>query len=231
MTETATQEQILIPLRELYRQDIDNRKLIAEYANNFKQRGVFLRTEADFLLKRLSTHQIDSPSLPVKLLTVELVPSTCWFSNVRDHVSKATWDKLRKATYTQANYHCEVCGGRGHKHPVECHEIWHYDDQNYIQTLEGLTALCPSCHQVKHIGLAGLRGRGEEAEAHLAKVNSWSSAQTEAYLATVWETWHQRSRHDWQLNLDWLKRYDLHLTSKRALRVPLPQIYYKNQSP
>ena len=215
MTEKATQEQILIPLRELYRRDTNHRKSIALYANNFKQRGVFLRTEADFLNLRLSIHNLDSPPLPVKLLTVELVPSTCWFSNVRDHVSKSTWDKLRKATYKQANYHCQVCGGRGHKHPVECHEIWDYDDQKYIQTLEGLTALCPSCHQVKHIGLAGLKGQGKKAEAHLAKVNGWSPEQTDAYLETVWETWHKRSSHDWQLNLDWLKRYDIHATSKR----------------
>ncbi len=215
MNEIATQEQVLSPLRELYRRDTNHRKLIAEYANNFKQRGLFLRNEVDFLNLRLSLHKINSPPLPVKLLTVELVPSTCWFSNVRDHVSKPTWDKLRKATYKQANYRCEVCGGRGHKHPVECHEIWDYDDQKYIQTLEGLTALCPSCHQVKHIGLAGLKGQGQKAEAHLAQVNGWSSEQTDAYLETVWETWHKRSRHDWSLNLDWLSRYNIHITSKR----------------
>ncbi len=215
MSKINRQEEILVPLRELYRRDLDHRKVIAEYANNFKQRGVFLRKEADFLNLRLSNQHINSPPLPVKLLTIELVPSTCWFSNVRDHVSKSTWDKLRKTTYKQANYRCEVCGGRGHKHPVECHEIWDYHDQKYIQTLKGLTALCPSCHQVKHIGLAGLRGQGEQAEAHLAKVNNWSSEETDAYLETVWETWHKRSSHDWKLNLDWLKRYGIHVTSKR----------------
>ena len=213
---TTTQEPILIPLRELYRREDNNhRQLIAEYANNFKQRGVFLRREADFLIERLSLHHINSPRLPVKLLTVELVPSSCWFSNVRDHVSKSIWDKLRKATYKQANYRCEVCGGRGHKHPVECHEIWHYDDLNYIQTLEGLTALCPSCHQVKHIGLAGLQGHGEKAEAHLAKINGWSRQQTEAYLETVWETWHKRSSHDWHLNFDWLQNHGITISPKR----------------
>ena len=128
------QEKILVPLRELYRQDKIHRKLIAEYANNFKQRGVFLRPEANFLQERLSSCKInfDSKLLPVKLLTVKLVPSTCWFSNVRDHVAKSTWDKLRKTTYQQAHYQCEVCGGRGKRHPVECHEIWHYDDLKHI---------------------------------------------------------------------------------------------------
>lgn len=215
MTKITTQEQILVPLRELYRRDINHRQTIAEYANNFKQRNVFYRSEVNFLVERLSFHQINSQPLPVKLLTVELVPSTCWFSNVRDHVSRPIWDKLRKATYKQAQYRCEVCGGRGDRHPVECHEIWHYDDLNHLQTLEGLTALCPSCHQVKHIGLAGLQGYGQQAESHLAKINGWSQGQTDAYLKTVWEIWHQRSRHDWSLDFSWLDRFNIHISSKR----------------
>ena len=118
-------------------------------------------------------------------LTVELVPQTCWFSNVRDHVSKATWDLLRKRTYKQANYRCSVCGGRGPKWPVECHEIWHYDDQKKVQKLLGLTALCPSCHEVKHIGLAGVRGRCQQACEHLARVNGRTCEQVNATSVAV----------------------------------------------
>jgi 5-methylcytosine-specific restriction endonuclease McrA len=210
-------EKVLAPLRELYRQDTNNRKLIAEYANNFKKRGVFLRSEVDFLAERLYAYNIelDASLLKVKLLTVELVPSTCWFSNVRDRVSKSTWDFLRQSTYKQANFRCEVCGGRGNKWPVECHEIWHYDDRNYIQILEGLIALCPSCHEAKHIGLAGIRGRGERAETHLAIVNGWSKKQTKAYLEDVWQTWRERSRHQWNLELSWLEQYGIVITSKK----------------
>lgn len=29
-------------------------------------------------------------------LTVELVPWTCWYSNIRSHVRKAVWDRLRR---------------------------------------------------------------------------------------------------------------------------------------
>jgi hypothetical protein len=149
-----------------------------------------------------------------KLLTVELVPQTCWFSNVRDHVSQETWNVLRKSTYKRANYRCEVCGGRrsrafgerGQNHPVECHEIWHYDDANKVQKLMGLTALCPSCHQVKHIGLAEIRGQAEAAKKHLAKVNRWTSQQTEAYLTEVWQIWRERSQYSWKLDLSWLEQ-------------------------
>ncbi len=148
-------------------------------------------------------------------LTVELVPKTCWFSNVRDHVDKETWDRLRKQTYAKAGNRCEVCGGRGPKWPVECHEIWHYDDARQVQTLVGLIALCPACHEVKHIGLAQINGRYEQAQAHLARVNGWSADDVSAYLEGVWELWYRRSRHEWRLDLSWLEGLGVSVTPKR----------------
>jgi len=35
-------------------------------------------------------------------LTVELVPSTCWYTNVRNHVPKAVWDRLRRQVAAEA---------------------------------------------------------------------------------------------------------------------------------
>jgi hypothetical protein len=149
-------------------------------------------------------------------LSIELVPKTCWFSNVRDHVSKEEWDRLRKDCYKKAGYVCEICGGTGNKHPVECHEIWEYDNEKFTQTLKGLISLCPSCHEVKHIGLANLRGRIEEAKNHLAKVNGWSlEATSEGYINNAVNMFMWRSNHEWTLNLDWLKGYGVDIQSKR----------------
>ena len=108
-------------------------------------------------------------------LTIELVPKTIWYSNLRSELSKAEWDRLRKIAYRKADYHCEICGGQGPKWPVECHEIWEYDDQNSVQTLKGLTAICPDCHRVKHIGRAQIMGEYDLALKHLMKVNELSS--------------------------------------------------------
>ena len=137
---------------------------------------------------------------PVTRLTVELVPSTCWWSNVRSHVAPAVWERLRRATATAAGNRCEICGGRGRRHPVECHEVWDYDDARLVQRLVRLIALCPSCHEVKHLGLAAKRGRHAAALAHLAKVNGWTAADAEAYTEVVFEQWAARSRHDWTLD-------------------------------
>jgi hypothetical protein len=139
-------------------------------------------------------------------LTIELVPSTCWLTNLRSELPKSQWDQLRKATYRKANYRCEVCGGKGDKHPVECHEIWHYDDANLVQSLKGLIALYPACHQVKHIGLAKLRGKGEEAANHLKKVNGWNERQTQQYILEAFKIWNERSKYQWQLDLTWLEQ-------------------------
>lgn len=142
---------------------------------------------------------------PRGLLTVELVPRTSWYVNVRSHVSAAEWERLKKLTFGRAGYRCEVCGGRGRKWPVECHEVFSYDDARRVQKLERLVALCPGCHEVKHIGLAGVRGRRREAVAHLARVNGWTRDDAELYLEACFETWHRRSNHEWTLDLTHLE--------------------------
>jgi hypothetical protein len=148
-------------------------------------------------------------------LSVELVPSSCWFSNVRSHVSITVWDQLRKSAYQKASYRCEICGGRGPKWPVECHEIWHYDDEKQVQRLIGMTALCPRCHEVKHLGLTSIRGRAEIAEAHLAKVNDWTEKQTSDYLDSVWQIWHERSKYQWKLDLSYLDQFGISVDTRR----------------
>lgn len=137
-------------------------------------------------------------------LVIELVPSTAWGDNLRSILTPKMWDTLRKRTYRKAKYKCEVCYGKGPKWPVECHEIWHYDDATHIQTLNGLIALCPDCHSVKHMGFAHLQGRGDVARAHLAKTNEWSQSTASQYIGLVFKQWEARSQYTWDLNLDWL---------------------------
>ena len=156
------------------------------------------------------SHDIERESEDVReLLVVELIPRTSWFKNVRSHVSPAEWERLKKTTFTRAGYRCEVCGGRGSRWPVECHEIFSYDDERHIQRLERLVALCPACHEVKHIGLAGVRGRRAQAVKHLARVNNWSAQDAEFYLEACFEQWHRRSLHEWRLDLSLLKSFGI----------------------
>jgi hypothetical protein len=78
-----------------------------------------------------------------------------------------------------------------------------------------LTALCPNCHRVKHIGLAEIQGHREQTIAHLNRVNGWTKEQTDVYLETVWDIWEQRSCRNWSLDLSWLNRYEIYIEPER----------------
>lgn len=149
-------------------------------------------------------------------LTIELVPRTCWFDNVRSAVSSSDWKRLRQQTARSAGWKCQICGGKGPRWPVECHEIWHYDDDRQYQTLTGLIALCPSCHEVKHMGFSGLRGKKDEAVAHLALVNGWSLQGAFDYVDEAFEVWRERSHHAWQLDITWLGTQGIKLRDETA---------------
>jgi len=99
---------------------------------------------------------------------------------------------------------------------VECHEIWHYDDDRQCQTLSGLIALCPSCHEVKHMGFSELRGKKDEAVAHLALVNGWSLQGAFDYVDEAFDVWRERSRHAWQLDISWLETQGIKRQDEKA---------------
>ena len=140
-----------------------------------------------------------------KILTIELIPSTSHYKNVRSEVPKDKWNTIRKKVYKQARECCEVCGGIGkEKHRIECHEIWGYDDELAIQKLIGLIGLCPDCHLVKHMGLAQIKGKEAEAKKHLAYVNDWTDEFVKKYVSEQFFVHHQRSTEQWTIDITYL---------------------------
>jgi hypothetical protein len=137
-------------------------------------------------------------------LQIELVPRTAWYKNVRSEVSKERWDELRRACYRKAGYVCEICGGKGPKWPVECHEVWGYDDDAHKQTLVRLIALCPMCHATKHFGLSQIRGIEDDVIQHMMKVNRWSKEKAYAHVVRAMHEWSDRSEHEWKCDISWL---------------------------
>jgi hypothetical protein len=137
-------------------------------------------------------------------LTIELVPSSCFYSNVRSVLPTKIWDKLRKASYANAKFKCEICKGsgldQGYKHALECHEIWDYQSNN-TQTLKGLISLCPKCHQAKHIGRTIAIGKGKEIFKHIEVVNKWDAKTVEAYVGACFQEHKERSKVKWELNI------------------------------
>ena len=155
---------------------------------------------------------------PEPRLTIELVPSAQWVTNLSQSLKGPRWDVLKRETYRRASSRCEVCGGVGSRHPVDAHEVWDYDEASKTQKLIRLVALCPACHAVKHIGRELTQGRGSQAEAHLAEVNGWTPAKAKAYVAAALATWRKRNRVDWTLDLSLLSEYDVEPPSEAELQ-------------
>ncbi len=142
-------------------------------------------------------------------LQVELVPRSCFFSNLRSNLKKRDWDYLRAVTAEKAGYRCEICGSTGNGYPLECHEIWQYDDETFVQSLIGLVSLCKACHRAKHMALARRMGWDGAAENHLMRVNGWSRAVLTSYLDEAFAVFEIRSGQEWQLDITWLQQYDV----------------------
>jgi hypothetical protein len=142
-------------------------------------------------------------ALPPLRLTVELVPLPCWYSNMRQVVPRSTWDMLRRQVYAQYHYQCGICQARGR---LSSHEIWHYDDEQQVQTLQGFIALCEWCHHIKHLGLAGiLAGEGkleyDRVIAHFLSVNACRMEDFEHHRRQAFAQWRARNRYEWQTDL------------------------------
>lgn len=144
-------------------------------------------------------------------LTIELVPKTSWYTNVRSQVSKTEWDRIRLKCYQNAGHVCEICGdvgtNQGVRHKVECHEIWEYNDAKRIQKLTGLIALCPNCHIVKHPGLAQINGKESIVFNQLQKVNNMTLEEAVSYLTDSFAIWQARSMHNWTIDTTFLDTY------------------------
>ncbi len=140
-------------------------------------------------------------------LTIDLVPKTCWYTNLRKLMRDSQWDKLRKKVYADAGHLCQICGTGGR---LNCHEIWQYDDERRVQKLTGFQALCNMCNFVKHFGMAGMlasQGKLDLAAViqHFLKVNGVSRELFEAHETEVIRIWRARSERQWQTDLaEWI---------------------------
>jgi 5-methylcytosine-specific restriction endonuclease McrA len=43
-------------------------------------------------------------------LFIDLIPKTCWFSNIRSYIYNEYWLRIRKYIYERVNYKCQCCG-------------------------------------------------------------------------------------------------------------------------
>lgn len=136
-------------------------------------------------------------------LAVEFVPKPLWRSNLWSLIEEAEWTRIRQKVYADAGHRCEICGV--HPDRLEAHEVWHYDDDNFIQKLVRLVALCRPCHQVKHFARSRIHCSKEEIERlirHFTTVNRCDARTLADHYDSEMAKWRQRSTHEtWKV--DW----------------------------
>jgi Domain of unknown function (DUF5710) len=154
------------------------------------------------------------PDLPILLpgedrsfgsgLFVDLVPASCWFTNVRSCIGERDWERVRRMVIERAEHRCEVCGRIDHG--LHVHERWSYDDERQVQSLRRLISLCPGCHETTHMGLANVRGRAAQARAHLLAVAGMSEAEADEHIEAAFALWDRRSASEWTLEIGMLEQ-------------------------
>ena len=139
-------------------------------------------------------------------LNFELVPDSCWYSNLRSILSKKQWDVVRHDAYDRANGRCMICSRPVKR--LEAHERWSYNVATQTQKLEDVIAICHACHSVIHIGRTQLIGEEDKAIAHFMKVNACTYADYIKALGAANER-HQALNKvgEWKLDLSYLKKF------------------------
>ncbi|MBP5177211.1 MAG: hypothetical protein ILP02_01360 [Clostridia bacterium] len=139
-------------------------------------------------------------------LDFELVPDSCWYSNLRSILKKSQWDIVRHDAYLRAGGRCMICGRKAAR--LEAHERWTYDEQTCVQKLSDVIAVCHSCHSVIHIGRTQLIGEEDKAIKHFMYVNKCSYSDYIKALGRANEV-HRRLNlvAEWKIDLSYLERY------------------------
>lgn len=138
-------------------------------------------------------------------LNFELVPDSCWYSNLRSALPKEAWDAIRKKAYARAGGKCMICGAPTSR--LEAHEQWEYDDERGVQRLKNIVAVCRPCHEVIHIGRTQLMGREREACEHFMKVNGCSYADYRKALGEANAVHRERSKREWTVDVSLLPQF------------------------
>jgi hypothetical protein len=133
-------------------------------------------------------------------LEIDLIPKTCWYSNLRKEMPQSRWDKLRREVLESADHACEICGARG---KLNCHEVWEYDDDKQVQKLVGFQAICNLCHHVKHFGRAKLLAAEgyldlEAVIEHFKAVNGVGDREFKSHRHQAFRVWTERTHREWR---------------------------------
>jgi 5-methylcytosine-specific restriction endonuclease McrA len=133
-------------------------------------------------------------------LTAELVPKTAWNKSLSELLPRKAWNGIRENIIRNNGKKCQICGET--EGLMSLHEIWSYDDLKHVQKLDGFILLCSLCHNVKHIGLAGILAKQGKLDfnrviKHFCSVNGCSEKEFKEHVKDAFAIWRERSQYQW----------------------------------
>ena len=165
-----------------------------------------------FILRNPKSSKSDNSILPI-----ELIPKSMHQYNVRARITEEQWKVVCKVVHRNNvgnKWHCQVCHQKGttqgFNHPVECHEVWEFDDKTRTQKLVNLKTLCPLCHKFTHLGLATKQGYANTVKEHGSRIRRMSISSIEKELKHLYEINNERSKTRWKLDLTYLNQSKFH---------------------
>jgi len=129
-------------------------------------------------------------------LNFQLVPSTCWYSNLRSILPN--WSEI--SNYIRKPCKCSICGSEKQMNELHAHEVWSYDDTNHKQSLKSIICVCEDCHNSIHIGHSNVEGIGDQALQHYVEVNNITKEQADEDYKEAFRIWSIRSKFKWTLD-------------------------------
>jgi hypothetical protein len=138
----------------------------------------------------------------------DTIPITSWGSSLFNLLTLESWNAVRHLVIARRGNLCQLCG-RNPRNKLDVHEVWAYsmplpravETLCGVQRLMGLAALCQTCHELFHPGLARVRGRDRIVRGHLKIINRWNDAEYEAYRRAMERRNIMRSQRMWVLDL------------------------------
>ena len=150
-------------------------------------------------------------------LYVDLIPSSCWFVNVRYCIEQEDWHRLGTGIRERAGNKCEVCQAKEDKDAgtfLEAHERWEFIEATGEQILRRIICLCSLCHRTTHYGYAQVVGQEAEVREHFISVNGCSMGELNDHVQEAFEIWRQRNDQAWTLDLSIITDAGIRLKSK-----------------
>lgn len=143
-------------------------------------------------------------------LEIELVPKTCWYSNLRKVLTAEEWQRVRIiiCDFRLTKNKCAICNQTSYG--LEAHEKWEYNLNEHTQKLIDILPLCRNCHKVKHWGLASLNGEIDLVVNHFLKVNNCTEDILKQHLLDSKNLWETRNQiQNWNLDISYLSSIGL----------------------